>query len=67
MWRYGLIYENVRDNGIWHGNWYGGRVVRSLIRVSRTYSNGSVLGKSTLIIADKKLFHVNERERQMAH
>lgn len=35
MWRYGLIYENVRDNGIWHGNGYGRCVVRSLIRISR--------------------------------
>lgn len=47
--------------------WYGGRVVRSLIRVSRTYTNVAVLGKGTFIIADKKLLHANERERQMAH
>lgn len=30
MWRYDLIYENVGDNGIWHGRWV--YVVRLLIR-----------------------------------
>lgn len=44
MWRYGLIYENVRDNGIWHGNRCGRCVVRSLIRISREYLDGVVFG-----------------------